>query len=149
MPHSVIAAAQSEEIGVIFKKLFECSYFNVDLMRDVVSAVAYTCIHVLWHTRAYTCCGIHGNPAHHALFPQQQLDEGSSGMTVTCVAVQDVCCKATRQSCVGANAILLMHSSYCTCIAATTRWFACLAFQTSVCIFLPCSLAQRCAAPSR
>eukprot|EP00983_Pelagomonas_calceolata_P040741 1137762-Pelagomonas_calceolata.AAC.8 len=37
-----VVAAQSEEIGQIFKKLFECSYFNVDTMRDVHCASATT-----------------------------------------------------------------------------------------------------------
>eukprot|EP00967_Tisochrysis_lutea_P087499 scaffold123808_cov17-Tisochrysis_lutea.AAC.2 len=36
------SSAQSEEIGQIFKKLFECSYFNVDTMRDVHCASATT-----------------------------------------------------------------------------------------------------------
>ena len=39
----LFSAAVSEEIGRVFKKLFECRYFNVDVMRDVVCA---WCFHV-------------------------------------------------------------------------------------------------------
>jgi|AntRauTorcE11897_2_1112592.scaffolds.fasta_scaffold47487_1 hypothetical protein len=44
------AASQSEEIGQTFKKLFECLFFNVDVMRDVVSLNTLS-MHIIfiWH----------------------------------------------------------------------------------------------------